>query len=158
VFFQVLDADFPGEIGPVPIAASFQNLRRSMVDEFMNPVKAAGEVQAAMPIGNQDSRLDGIDFRGHNADRNRGIRFVSAEYFVRDKGFLFDDPERPVKGGRSFFVLHENQSFFMTVIHLLRNFEQPPVLSSRADIMKGALIHFACHRSADEIDWEMTSG
>jgi hypothetical protein len=116
----------------------------------MNEFKTTREIQTAMPVRNQDRRLDWIDLSSNNADRDGRIGFVSVENFMGDKGFLLDDPDRPVNGSRAFFISAIYQHPFMPVICLLHNLEQPSILATGTDIMKYALIHFLPNHSLSQ--------
>jgi hypothetical protein len=142
LFFQMFYIYLPIPISTKSIPAGFLHLSRDPIYKLMNLVESASEVQAAMPIDNQGSRLIGIESLGDDADRNGGVGFRSAEYFMRDKGFLFDSPDSPVDGSRAFHILNKYQNPFMPVIRLLHNFEYQAIMAFRSDIMKYAFVHF----------------
>ena len=132
---------FAGAVFPETIPAGFLNLRRRPVDEFVHDIKAAGEIQPAVSVGDQDARFHRIDLRRNDPDRDLRIGIVLAENSVRDEGFLLHYPDRPVQGRRPLLVLNKNQYLLAPVVGILHKFKQPSIPVTGTDVMKDALDH-----------------
>ena len=103
----MLHGDFAGTIETEAFPAGFLNFGRRPVDELMHGIEAAGEVQSAMSVRDQNAGFHGIVLDSDDPDRDLGTGFVGAEYFVRYERLLLHDPERPVKGSRPLFAAHK---------------------------------------------------
>ena len=145
VSFYMADGNLPIAVIAKAYAARFSYIWRRMIDKFMRRVKTAGKIQTAMPVGDENTRPDGIFFRGHDAYGSFHIRFVN--YFamlknpVRNKRFLAHNPQHPIKRNGPFLVGSENKNFIFAAIRLLNYLKYQVLTAIVRRVMKQTFIH-----------------
>ena len=139
----MLDGELPRTIGAKPVSTRLMDSRGSPADKLVDSIKAAGEFKTAMAIRNQDTGLDRVYFGSNDGHGYRRTGLAVAADPVRDKSFLFYNPEHPVDFSRPRLILGKDQDLFMLSVSTLHDFKYLTVLSPCPGVMEYTIFHLA---------------
>ena len=123
VSFYMADGNLTLAVITKTAAARFDPVWRRVIDKFVQFVKTAREIETAMPVGDKNTRPDGVFLRSYDAYRS--FRVPSLNFLaglknpVRNERFLAHNPQHPVQRNGAVIIGSENENFVFAAIRLL---------------------------------------